>query len=88
MENENYMTIKELSEKYNVKYNSIATFVSRGRIPFLKRNSEISKGKGGSKYHDVIVINENHFKIYLLISQYVNKENSDIFEALEFKNKK
>lgn len=85
MENENYMTIQELSEKYNINKNTIKVFVARRRIPFLKRNSEIAKGRGGSKYSEVIVINENHFKIYLLISQYTNKENLDIFNAVELK---
>ena len=75
----NYLTIKELSEKYGINKNYIHKAVLKGQIPFLKRAVKIKKQKGGNTNSEIIVIDEFDFKIFMLCREFSNKNSQEIY---------
>ena len=77
----NYLTIKELSKKYGMSVNIIHQKTIEGRLPFSKRTTS---GKKVNQYEFEKVIDEEIFRIWLLIYNYTNKKDLKIFEELKF----
>lgn len=74
--NENYLTIKEISEKYNVKENLIYSWISRNLIKTFDRIEKIG-------IHKVIkTINDSEFEILLIAFNLFHKKDLSFYQKI------
>lgn len=76
MENENYLTIKEISIKYGVSENTIFGWIRKGLIKVLKRNS-VKKSNCG-----ITVINESDFELFILAFNLIHKKDLSYYDKI------